>query len=63
MPFLLSEGALMECTMGAAPMPLNVLPEGVLADFMPVANIMSNVPMLNIRALLIQQLRQLLHLA
>jgi len=47
--FLLAEGALLECMMGLAPSPLNVLPiNGVVADFMPVANIMDHIPFLNI---------------
>ena len=49
MAFWLSQGALLECTMGLAPTPLNVLPlNRVVADFMPVACILDNKPFLNI---------------
>ncbi len=45
----LSEGALLECDMGLAPTPLNVLPiNRVVADFMPIASIVCGVPFLNI---------------
>lgn len=42
-------GALCMCTMGTAPTPLNVLPTNrTMAGSMPAANIMDNVPFLNI---------------
>ena len=45
----LAMGALLECTMGLTPSPFTVLPTGgVLATGMPVANIMDNIPLLNI---------------
>lgn len=45
-----SEGCMLECTMGLIPSPFNVIPIGglVTADAMPLANIESNIPMVNI---------------
>lgn len=49
MPQNLAMGALLECTMGLAPMPFSVLPiNRVIAGGVPVATIMDNKPMLNI---------------
>ncbi len=42
-------GALLQCSFGVAPSTLNVLPlNRMMAGGMPVANLMDNVPMLNI---------------
>ncbi|GAB2839085.1 DUF4280 domain-containing protein [Pseudoduganella ginsengisoli] len=42
-------GAMMTCTFGVAPSTMVVLPKNlVMAENMPAANIMDNVPMLNI---------------
>lgn len=49
MPNQVSMGALMTCTMGAAPSSLVVLPKNkVLCEGPPAANIMDHVPMVNI---------------
>lgn len=49
MACLVSEGALLECTMGLAPAPFNVLPMNqVLGCFLPLANIEDNKPFVNI---------------
>lgn len=49
MAFWLTEGAMLECTMGLTPSPLNVLPVSmVTANAMPVATIIDNVPFVNI---------------
>ena len=41
-------GAMLQCSFGAAPSSLMVLPKNQVMTSMPVANIMDNVPMLNI---------------
>lgn len=41
-------GALLQCTFGAAPGVLNVLPVNAVVNNLPVANIMDNKPMVNI---------------
>jgi hypothetical protein len=41
-------GALLQCSFGAAPCSLMVLPKNQLMTTMPIANIMDNVPMMNI---------------
>lgn len=49
MPNQVSMGALMTCTMGAAPSSLVVLPKNkVLCEGPPAANIMDHIPMVNI---------------
>ena len=49
MPNQVSMGAVMTCTMGAAPSSLVVLPKNkVLCEGPPAANIMDHVPMVNI---------------
>lgn len=49
MPNQVSMGAMMACTMGAAPSSLVVLPKNkVLCEGPPAANIMDHVPMVNI---------------
>lgn len=49
MPSQVSMGALLQCTFGAAPSSLVVLPKNkVLAEGPPAANIMDHVPLLNI---------------
>lgn len=41
-------GALISCSFGMAPMPLNVLPKNKVVTSMPIANVADNVPFLNI---------------
>ena len=41
-------GATMQCTMGSAPSTLSVLPTNKVMTSVPVANIMDNVPYLNV---------------
>lgn len=41
-------GAVVSCSFGAAPVVLNVLPKNKVISAMPIANIMDNVPMVNI---------------
>lgn len=48
MGFLVTGGALLSCSFGAAPTPLNVLPVNHVLVNMPAANIMDNKPFLNI---------------
>ena len=48
MPNQVVTGALMMCTMGEAPAPLNATPTGVEAGGLPAATIMDFVPMDNI---------------
>jgi hypothetical protein len=49
MPMQVCMGAMMQCTFGAAPSSLVVLPTNrVLTDEMPDANIMDHIPMVNI---------------
>lgn len=49
MPQHVCTGAMMMCTMGAAPSTLNVLPKNkMMTSNMAAANIMDNVPMVNI---------------
>ncbi len=49
MPQHCCTGALMQCSMGAAPSTLNVLPKNkMMTSNMAAANIMDNVPMVNI---------------
>ena len=49
MPNQVSMGAMMTCTMGAAPSSLVVLPKNkVLCEGPPAANIMDHIPMVNI---------------
>ncbi|MEY3808549.1 MAG: hypothetical protein RI893_1525 [Pseudomonadota bacterium] len=48
MGFLVTGGALLKCTFGAAPSPLMVLPTNHVLVTMPAANIMDHIPLLNI---------------
>ncbi|MDB6067523.1 MAG: hypothetical protein JWR26_3731 [Pedosphaera sp.] len=48
MPELVTSGALMTCSFGAAPAALNVLPDNNVMAGAPAANIMDNKPMVNI---------------
>jgi hypothetical protein len=49
MPSNLTNGSLLQCSFGAAPASLLVLPKNrVLASNMPAANIMDNIPIVNI---------------
>jgi hypothetical protein len=49
MPTLMTTGAMMTCSFGAAPSALNVLPANrVMAGNLPAATIMDNVPALNV---------------
>lgn len=49
MPMQVCMGASMMCTFGVAPSTLVVLPKNrVLGEFVPAANIMDNIPMVNI---------------
>lgn len=41
-------GAMLKCSFGAAPSSLMVLPKNKVLTSMPIANIMDNVPMMNI---------------
>jgi hypothetical protein len=41
-------GAMLQCSFGAAPSSLMVLPKNRVLTTMPIANIMDNIPMLNI---------------
>jgi hypothetical protein len=41
-------GALLQCSFGAAPSSLMVLPANLVTTMMPIANIMDNKPMVNI---------------
>lgn len=42
-------GALLQCSFGAAPTPMAVLPTNkTMTTYMPAANIMDNIPMVNI---------------
>jgi hypothetical protein len=51
MPQHVCTGAMMACTMGAAPSTLNVLPKNKMqTSSMAAANIMDNIPMVNIPA-------------
>jgi hypothetical protein len=49
MPIQVCMGAMMSCSFGMAPSTLSVLPKNrVMTSKMPAANIMDNIPMLNI---------------
>lgn len=49
MPTLMTTGAMMTCSFGAAPSSLNILPTNrVMAGNLPAATIMDNVPGLNV---------------
>jgi hypothetical protein len=48
MPNLVCMGALMQCSFGAAPSSLSVLPTNKVLTATPAANIMDHIPMLNI---------------
>lgn len=48
MPLLVTAGSLLQCSFGAAPTPLSVLPMNRVIGPAPVANIMDNKPLLNI---------------
>ncbi|UOA10470.1 DUF4280 domain-containing protein [Methylobacter sp. S3L5C] len=48
MPLLVTAGAVLSCTFGAAPSTLVVLPINPVMVDMPAANIIDNIPLLNI---------------
>lgn len=48
MGFLVTSGAVLQCSFGAAPSALNVLPANHVLVDMPAASIMDNVPIMNI---------------
>jgi hypothetical protein len=48
MGILVCGGAMLQCSFGAAPGTLNVLPANLVMTSMPIANIMDNKPMVNI---------------
>ncbi len=48
MGFCVCGGAMLCCSFGAAPSTLTVLPKNKVISSMPLANIMDNVPMVNI---------------
>jgi hypothetical protein len=48
MGILVCGGAMIQCSFGAAPGTLNVLPMNLVMTSMPIANIMDNKPMMNI---------------
>lgn len=48
MGLLVCGGALLQCSFGTAPAPLTVLPKARVSNAMPAANIMDNVPFVNI---------------
>jgi uncharacterized Zn-binding protein involved in type VI secretion len=48
MPELVTNGALLQCTSGAAPSPLTVAPPNVTGETQQAANIMDCIPMVNI---------------
>ncbi|NOU93626.1 DUF4280 domain-containing protein [Paenibacillus sp. LMG 31456] len=48
MGILVCGGAMIQCTFGAAPGTLNVLPMNRVLTSMPIANIMDNKPIMNI---------------
>lgn len=48
MGLAVSGGAMMACSFGAAPSSLMVLPKNMVLNNMPLANIMDNVPFVNI---------------
>lgn len=50
MGFCVCGGAMISCSFGAAPGVLNVLPKNKTVSTMPIANIMDNVPMVNIQS-------------
>ena len=48
MGLLVCGGAVLQCSFGMAPMPMTVLPKSRVTNVMPAANIMDNVPFMNI---------------
>ena len=48
MPLLVTSGAVLSCTFGAAPSTFVVLPVNPVMVDMPAANIMDNIPLVNI---------------
>lgn len=48
MGLLVCGGAILQCTFGMAPMPMTVLPKSRVTNAMPAANIMDNIPFVNI---------------
>lgn len=48
MGLLVCGGAVLQCSFGMAPMPLTVLPKSRVTNAMPAANIMDNIPFVNI---------------
>lgn len=45
---LVCGGAMLKCSFGVAPSSMMVLPKNMVTTTMPIANIMDNVPMMNI---------------
>lgn len=48
MGLLVCGGAVLQCSFGMSPMPMTVLPKSRVNNVMPAANIMDNVPFVNI---------------
>lgn len=48
MGLLVCGGAILQCSFGMAPMPMTVLPKSRVTNAMPAANIMDNIPFVNI---------------
>lgn len=48
MGMLVCGGAILQCSFGQAPMPMMVLPKSRVTNAMPAANIMDNIPFVNI---------------
>ncbi|MCG7850339.1 MAG: DUF4280 domain-containing protein, partial [ANME-2 cluster archaeon] len=48
MAFIVCGGTMLKCSFGTAPSSMTVLPANMVSTSMPIANIMDNVPMLNI---------------
>jgi hypothetical protein len=48
MAMLACTGAILQCSFGVAPSPLNVLPVNGVMGTAPIANVMDNVPMVNV---------------
>lgn len=48
MPFLVSGTAVLQCSFGVAPPPMNVLPKAQAQVLLPLAGILDNAPMVNV---------------
>jgi hypothetical protein len=48
MAMLACTGAILQCSFGVAPSPLNVLPAGGVVGLAPIGNVMDNVPLVNV---------------